>query len=112
MADTVQMNTRINRSIKSAGDSILRRYGYSPSSAVQALWTYLVEENALPDFMPVKKLDTAKEARRKEIEADKGVAWRLYSEITDASCLSPEIANLSVQELEELAWEERGAFDE
>ncbi len=112
MTDTVQMNTRINKNIKSAGDSILRRYGYSPSSAIQALWTYIAEKNALPDFMPAKKTDAAKEARREEIRSAKGMALRLYTETTGVPYLSPKIADLSARELRELAWEERGAFDE
>ncbi len=112
MADTVQMNIRINKNIKSAGDSILRRCGYSPSSAIQALWTYIAEKNALPDFMPAKKTDAAKETRREEIMAAKGMALKMYSEATGTPRLSPEVSNLPIRELKELAWEERRAFDE
>ena len=33
--EQVQMNTRIGVEIKRTGDEVLRRYGYTPSSAVQ-----------------------------------------------------------------------------
>ncbi len=45
---------------------MLRRYGYTPSSAVQALWAYLAEHNALPPFMPSRPR-RAPEARKQEI---------------------------------------------
>ena len=37
-AETIQFNTRIERSLKLAGDDVLKRAGYSPSQAVRALW--------------------------------------------------------------------------
>lgn len=37
-AETLQFNTRIERSLKLAGDDVLKRAGYSPSQAVRALW--------------------------------------------------------------------------
>ena len=35
-AETIQFNTRIERSLKLAGDDVLKRAGYSPSQAVRA----------------------------------------------------------------------------
>ena len=111
MATTVQMNTRIDKGLKAAGDEILHRYGYSPSSAVQALWNFVVEQNALPDFMPAKDANRVKEQRMKEIEASAGLAVRLFEEKT-GMCLDVSALNaLSYDELRELAWEERGAFN-
>lgn len=109
---TVQMNTRIEKSLKTAGDEVLHRYGYSPSSAVQALWNFVVEQNALPDFMPPKGIDRAKAERLELIRASEGMALRMFQELTGLDGLSPEIANLSDRELKELGWAERGAFDE
>ena len=34
-AETIQFNTRIERSLKLAGDDVLKRAGYSPSQAVR-----------------------------------------------------------------------------
>lgn len=110
MSNTVQMNTRINKSIKSAGDSVLHRYGYTPSSAVNALWTYLSEKNELPAFMPERRSPHAKEAQIEEIRASQGMALRMGAALAGISQLAPEVAELSPRELKELGWEERGIF--
>ena len=34
-AETIQFNTRIERSLKLAGDDVLKRAGYSPSQAAK-----------------------------------------------------------------------------
>ena len=36
--ETTQFNTRLERSLKQAGDAVLKRAGYTPSQAVRALW--------------------------------------------------------------------------
>lgn len=112
MATTVQMNTRIEKSLKTAGDEVLHRYGYSPSSAVQALWNFVVEQNALPDFMPPKNIDSAKAERLELIRASAGMAVRLFEEKTGIHLDMSALDALSYNELRELAWEERGVFDE
>ena len=38
-----QMNTRIDASLKEAGDAVLARLGYSPSAAVRGLWQFVVD---------------------------------------------------------------------
>ena len=38
MEATVQMNVRMNRSLKESGDEALSLIGFNPSSAVRALW--------------------------------------------------------------------------
>lgn len=38
-----QMNTRIDASLKEAGDAVLARLGYTPSQAVRGLWMFAVE---------------------------------------------------------------------
>lgn len=108
--EQVQMNTRIGVEIKRTGDEVLRRYGYTPSSAVQALWTYLAEHNALPPFMPSKAKASDLEARKQEIADNAGFAVRLAVE---AGVISPDtswVDELDYDELRELSWEERGAF--
>ena len=39
-AETMQMNTRISRSLKESGDAALERAGYTPSQAVRKLWSF------------------------------------------------------------------------
>ena len=51
MEAAVQMNTRLERSIKTGGDAVLSQCGYSPSQAVRALWTYLCDHQDVPPFM-------------------------------------------------------------
>ena len=41
-ARQTQMNTRIDASLKEAGDAVLARMGYSPSAAVRGLWQFVV----------------------------------------------------------------------
>ena len=38
MAEMIQLNTRIDRELKEAGDSALSLIGFNPSQAVRALW--------------------------------------------------------------------------
>lgn len=38
-----QMNTRIDASLKEAGDAVLARLGYSPSAAVRGFWQFVVD---------------------------------------------------------------------
>lgn len=58
-----QMNTRIDEALKREGDEVLARCGYSPSQAIRALWTYLVQTGDVPSFM--------KEWHRNEFEAER-----------------------------------------
>lgn len=108
--EQVQMNTRIGVEIKRAGDEVLRRYGYSPSSAVQALWTYLVEHNALPSFMPSKANASDLEARKQEVADNAGFAIKELSKVTGIPVERLRVDSLTDDELRELAWIERGVL--
>lgn len=44
----VQMNVRMDRQLKEAGDAVLQRIGMTPSQAVRELWSYLVERGRMP----------------------------------------------------------------
>ena len=46
-AETIQFNTRIERSLKLAGDDVLKRAGYSPSQAVRGQREGFVDRFAL-----------------------------------------------------------------
>lgn len=50
MLDTrpVQMNVRIDRQLKEAGDAVLTNIGMTPSQAVRTLWEYLVVNGRMP----------------------------------------------------------------
>lgn len=45
---SIQMNVRIDRQLKEAGDTVLAHIGMTPSQAVRALWEYLVVNGCMP----------------------------------------------------------------
>lgn len=45
---SIQMNVRIDRQLKEAGDTVLAHIGMTPSQAVRALWEYLVVNGRMP----------------------------------------------------------------
>ncbi len=112
MAATIQMNTRISKALKQSGDAVLERNGYTPSSAVRALWLYLSEHGSLPSFMPKAKNATSKDERAAEIESNTGMAIRMLEDLIGKERVSGQDDELSYEELRELAWEDRGAFDD
>ena len=54
LARQTQMNTRIEVSLKEAGDAVLARLGYSPSAAVRGLWRFVVDHQ--DDAASVRKV--------------------------------------------------------
>ena len=54
LARQTQMNTRIDASLKEAGDAVLARLGYSPSAAVRGLWQFVVDHQ--DDAASVRKV--------------------------------------------------------
>ena len=44
----VQMNVRMDRQLKDAGDAVLAQIGMTPSQAVRTLWEYLVVNGHMP----------------------------------------------------------------
>lgn len=79
---SIQMNVRIDRQLKEAGDAVLTHIGMTPSQAVRTLWEYLVVNGRMPS-----KGDAAApvsggvEPRRMESRAAQG------SHIVRDSCL-------------------------
>ena len=45
---SIQMNVRIDRQLKEAGDAVLAQIGMTPSQAVRELWQYLTENGRMP----------------------------------------------------------------
>lgn len=54
LARQTQMNTRIDATLKEAGDAVLARLGYSPSAAVRGLWQFVVDHQ--DDAASVRKV--------------------------------------------------------
>ena len=46
---TIQMNTRIDERVKSSGDSVFERVGYTPTRVVRAIWGYASRHEAAPE---------------------------------------------------------------
>lgn len=72
MDATVQMNTRLGRTAKAEGDSVLAQLGYSPSQAVRALWDYLREHRDVPPFMKEAARDDALAEKERKLALVKG----------------------------------------
>ena len=109
MASTVQVNVRIDKDLKIAGDDVMRRYGCSPSKAVQSLWNYIVVNNSLPDFIP--KIMTPTERNATAIaEKGRGMAARLFSDMTEMAISDEAIDSLAYDNLREIEWEDRGSI--
>lgn len=49
--DAAQLNVRMDRSLKLAGDAVLAAVGSTPSRAVRALWEYLATQARLPSAL-------------------------------------------------------------
>lgn len=46
---SVQLNTRIDGTLKEAGDKVFALLGYTPSQAIRALWEYAVAHRDRPE---------------------------------------------------------------
>ena len=51
MAQSAQMNFRIDAAVKSAGDAILRESDVSASALVRSTWEYLIRNRHAPDVV-------------------------------------------------------------
>lgn len=67
MEAAVQMNTRLERSIKIGGDAVLNQCGYNPSQAVRALWAYLCDHQDVPPFMKEPEADGLDARRQRKL---------------------------------------------
>ena len=84
--DAVQMNTRIDRTLKREGDAALAAAGFTPSQAVRALWEIAVrmrrEPESLRDYLtgtatPSQAQHDA-DAAQEDIEADDDEGLRAH----------------------------------
>ena len=49
--EATQMNVRLDRAVKRAGDAVLEARGCTPSRLVRALWEYLSVQGRAPDTL-------------------------------------------------------------
>ncbi len=86
MAGVVQMNVRIDSTLKQQGDRILQQQGFTPSQATRRLWEYVVEHNGVPDFMSGDEADAREaEKERKLAFAKEGAGLAMRLAYPDAS---------------------------
>ena len=118
---SVQMNTRIDRELKRAGDAVLEQFGLTPTEAVRCLYELALRHRDRPQELRELLNPTSQEeraAREAERERRLKVALegatmcqRFYDEhgITP----DPTMANLPYDRLRELAlMDEYGLLDE
>lgn len=73
----VQLNTRIDASLKQSGDAVLARNGFSASEAVRALWEYVAQNQAVPSFM---ERASSSSCESKLADSGAGLATRVAAE--------------------------------
>lgn len=108
--EATQLNVRLDKSIKSAGDAVLRRQNVSAARIIRDLWRYMADHQEVPDFERFAQVsrDTradcaeSKKATRAEVEGSAGLAVRLARE----AGIRTDFDRLSYEELRELAFEE------
>lgn len=88
LARQTQMNTRIDATLKEAGDAVLARLGYSPSAAVRGLWQFVVDHQ--DDAASVRKV------------IDPGVASALSDESARKASAITSLRSLYAQTAREL----------
>lgn len=70
--EAVQMNTRIEKSLKAQGDDVFAKIGWTPSTAIRALWRFAARHANDPSAVTkalIEEDPTADEAKRKRLEA-------------------------------------------
>ena len=111
----VQMNTRINPDLKAKGDAALSRAGFTPSTAVRALWALAARHMDEPEKIrqmlnPESDDDFSSEQSRRLAAIEFGPSiceeflnrYRMPDAAAYASNEEP-----TYEELRQLAWDER-----
>lgn len=74
--EAIQVNVRMDRALKRAGDVVLSERGCTPTRAVRALWEYLAVHASLPSALEhvlgQEDLDAAAGGIREERPCDEG----------------------------------------
>lgn len=92
-ASSVQMNTRLDKSLKETGDAVLRRLGYSPSQAVRTLWEFLAahqsEPSAVREFMEPYVQEGSADAAERRKAATREIRSR-YQQLVQLAGIDPD----------------------
>ena len=80
MAATVQLNTRIDATLKQQGDAVFAREGLTSSEVVRAVWAYAATTQTVPECVRASK-DAEREERLKAIREGFGIARRMAEEM-------------------------------
>lgn len=105
-ARPVQMNVRMNRQLKEAGDAVLSHIGMTPSQAVRSLWEYLVVQNKIPDgVQSVNTSDEIVDAHRDKVAQGSEIIRNFYRHANIAIPQSDELPDSD--ELYALAMDEK-----
>lgn len=68
----IQLNTRIDRTLKQGGDAVFARCGLKASDVVRAVWKYAADHQVPPDCVLDDKREGCDEAARKLKLAEEG----------------------------------------
>lgn len=78
----VQMNVRMDRQLKEAGDAVLAHLGMTPSQAVRELWQYLTENGHMPvakeNNVEVPSVDTRSKAGSSHVSEGAALVSNFY----------------------------------
>ena len=80
MPVTVQLNTRIDPTLKERGDAVFARAGLTSSEVVRAVWEYAANTQTVPECI-LKRRDKDREAHLAAIEEGFGLARRYAEEM-------------------------------
>ena len=118
MNDTVQLNVRMERSLRDAGNAALERKGISPSAFVRAVWERLAQRGqALEDAVELflvepERLDEAPNGRSLVDQGQELYAILLRSTGLDAANLQDAYDGWEHENMRDNAlterWHERG----
>lgn len=106
-----QINVRIDRSLKEAGDAVLAELGISPTQIVRALWAKLAERKEAPQEV-LEVLQPTNRTAEEQAEIDRKLAviermtTRFERFAQDMGLDIRDYAPLSDKEMEEALWEE------
>lgn len=115
---TVQMNTRINEKLKSAGDAAFESVGFTPTRAVRTLWEFAArnkhDREAIEDLLHQLEGESAseEEERKRKVrlaESGPGTFERFLEEMGVSEMPTFSEPDLSPSEIRERAALERAA---
>lgn len=117
-APIAQVNARVDADLKEQGDAALERAGFTPTTAIRALWRLAIQldnqPGALADLLEPDRAratdEELAERARKVALAQKGA--HIVSDCLERMGIRPNgaasaVASLSLEEMRELAYEER-----